>query len=93
LSEVAVAMRGKPLGFGIETQALEAAAGLNSARGRMRRGVGEAILVGREIILGGYTLVEEENKIVVVRRGTFFFRSGADKIVRDRERARTHAFK
>ena len=40
-------MRGKPLGFGIETQALEAAAGLNSASGRMRRCVGEAMLVGR----------------------------------------------
>jgi len=76
LSEVAVAMRGKPLGFGIETQALEAAAGLNSARGRMRRDVGEAILVGREKKLGGYTQMEEENKIVVVRRGTFFFRVG-----------------
>jgi hypothetical protein len=69
-------MRGKPLGFGIETQALEAAAGLNSARGRMRRDVGEAILVGREKKLGGYTQMEEENKIVVVRRGTFFFRVG-----------------
>jgi hypothetical protein len=44
-------MRGKPLGFGIETQALEAAAGLNSASGRMRRCVGEAMLVGRAMSL------------------------------------------
>ena len=29
-------MRGRPLGFGIETQAREEAVGLNSARGRMR---------------------------------------------------------
>jgi hypothetical protein len=47
LSEVAVAMRGKPLGFGIDTQARDAAAGLNSARGRIRIWVGEAILAGR----------------------------------------------
>ncbi len=43
LSEVAVAMRGRPLGFGMETQALEFAIGLNSANGRIRRGVKPAI--------------------------------------------------
>jgi hypothetical protein len=47
LSEVAVAMRGKPLGFGTETHALDAAAGLNSARGRMRSWVGDAMVVVR----------------------------------------------
>ena len=42
-------MRGRPLGFGIETQAREEAVGLNSARARMRvcmpgMGVGVAII-------------------------------------------------
>ena len=34
-----MAMRGKLFGFGIETHAREEEAGLNSARGRSRRGV------------------------------------------------------
>jgi len=37
-------MRGRELGFGMETQAREEETGLKSARGRMRR-LGEDILV------------------------------------------------
>jgi hypothetical protein len=49
LSEVAVAMRGRPLGFGIETQAREEAVGLKSAMGIIRvwvlgMGVGVAMV-------------------------------------------------
>ena len=40
-------MRGSPLGFGIETQARDAAAGLNSARGRIFTWLGAAIVFGR----------------------------------------------
>jgi hypothetical protein len=51
LSEVAVAMRGRPLGFGIETHAREEEIGLKSASGRIRvwvlgMGVGVAIVCG-----------------------------------------------
>jgi hypothetical protein len=49
LSEVAVAINGRPLGFGIETQALEVDIGLNSARGSIRRRVGEAMLCWRVV--------------------------------------------
>ena len=42
---MAVARRGRLLGFGIETQARDEAAGLKSARGRMRSLVGEVMVI------------------------------------------------
>lgn len=49
LSEVAVAIRGSPLGLGIDTQARELETGLNSASGRRRKAsprLGSAIVNG-----------------------------------------------
>jgi hypothetical protein len=46
LSDVAVAISGRPLGFGIETQARDKAIGLNSERGTSCIGGGEAIVLG-----------------------------------------------
>lgn len=50
LSEVAVAMSGRPLGFGIETQARDAEMGLKSARGRIRRYGREAIVLSACVV-------------------------------------------
>lgn len=45
LSDVAVATRGNPLGFGIDTHAREFANGLSSAMGRIRRGVKDVVAI------------------------------------------------
>jgi hypothetical protein len=81
-------MRGKPLGFGIDTQVLEAAAGLNSARERIRSWVGEAMLVARENLVVTHRR-ERESEFVDEDGGAFLFLVGADKIGRDRVCAQT----
>jgi len=48
LSLVPVARRGRLFGFGTETQALDEAAGLKSARGSMRNGI---VLCGFVLIM------------------------------------------
>jgi hypothetical protein len=90
-------MRGKPLGFGIETQALEAAAGLNSASGRMRRCVGEAMLVGRAMnLLVCWIHADEGGNSEFCGGGADFFFGrgpGPDKIGRDRVHGPMHVFR
>lgn len=59
MSDVAVARSGRELGFGMETQAREEAAGLKSARGRIRR-------VAVVVMLFGVKMVEEK---LLIQRG------------------------
>ena len=80
LSEVAVATSGRPLGFGIETQARDDEIGLKSARGRIRTCVEDAI-VAVCVSVCCRTQVEEKERqtsrprpeIAVSRRGRFVF--------------------
>ena len=76
LSEVAVAINGRPLGFGIETQALEVDIGLNSARGSIRRRVGEAMLCWRVVDAdadGGAFLLSGSGSLAIRSFRLFFF--------------------